>query len=221
MTKKEWIARYGLAHYEAHLAKSRAAAKVWYYAKPDRRKTPEQNAAAVSKWFANPQNAAKQQAKNRASMKSRYAAMTPEERRAIYEKRLDARRAKRAASAAYHEDSKVKQTARHAEWRHRNPTKRSVLDEKARESRRAAGKVNRKWIAFLRTQPCLDCGVFIEGKMTIGHLIPIARGGTNGEQNLVSQCSACNSKQHSNFHPRAMMVHYPQITAYAAASKGP
>lgn len=217
MTKKEWIARYGLAHYEAHLAKTRIAAKSWYYANPDRRKTPEQNAAAQKKWLANPENRAKQRAENRARVKAKYQAMSWEERKALYEKRLAARRAKRAANAEYHEDSKVKQSARHTEWRHRNPTKRSTLDEKSRESRRVAGKVNRKWVALLRTQPCLDCGVFIEGKMTIGHLVPIARGGTNGEQNLVSQCSPCNGKQHANFHPRAMMVHYPQIADYAAA----
>lgn len=41
---------------------------------------------------------------------------------------------------------------------------------------------------------CHYCGKF-DGDLTIDHLIPLSRGGTNERSNLVAACSACNSEK--------------------------
>jgi 5-methylcytosine-specific restriction endonuclease McrA len=87
----------------------------------------------------------------------------------------------------------------------------------AKHRRRALGKIDPKFVKFIYAQPCLDCGT-TERRRTLGHLIPVVRGGTNHPLNLVAQCRSCNSKQHSRVHPRAMMVHYPEAVRYAAAA---
>lgn len=44
---------------------------------------------------------------------------------------------------------------------------------------------------------CCWCGESVEDgvKLTLDHLIPYSKGGTNGETNLVTCCSTCNSSR--------------------------
>jgi 5-methylcytosine-specific restriction endonuclease McrA len=46
---------------------------------------------------------------------------------------------------------------------------------------------------------CFDCGE--RRRMTIGHLVPISKGGLNVASNIVAQCMPCNLKQHDTIHP--------------------
>lgn len=45
---------------------------------------------------------------------------------------------------------------------------------------------------------CIYCGC--DGKMTIEHLIPMARGGTNWPANLAPSCQSCNSSKGAKTH---------------------
>ena len=49
---------------------------------------------------------------------------------------------------------------------------------------------------------CIDCGrEFYEHlQPTIGHAIPIIRGGTNHPSNIIAQCWQCNRRQYTNIH---------------------
>ena len=114
MTKKEMIERYGQAYYDAHLAKTREAAKAWYWANPDRRKTAEESTAAVRRWLSKPENRAKFNEANRVRQSKRYQAMTPEQRLERAQKAREARRAKLAADRSFAKDQKAKQAERFA-----------------------------------------------------------------------------------------------------------
>lgn len=46
---------------------------------------------------------------------------------------------------------------------------------------------------------CFDCG--IKSKMTMGHLQPVSKDGSNDITNIIPQCRSCNSKQHNHPHP--------------------
>jgi 5-methylcytosine-specific restriction endonuclease McrA len=48
---------------------------------------------------------------------------------------------------------------------------------------------------------CFDCG--LPKKLTIGHLTPLSKGGTNWPYNIVGQCMECNLKQGASIHPAA------------------
>jgi DNA helicase IV len=227
MTKKEMIERYGQAHYDAHLAKTREAAKAWYWANPDRRKTAEESTAAVRRWLANPANRTKFNEANKVRQRERYQAMSPEERLANAQERRAARKAKLACDPVFAAKQAAKQAARFKRWTEAHPglnRQRSAAYEKAhpevkranKQTRRALGKVAPAFVKFLYAQPCVDCGT-TERKRTIGHLIPVARNGTNHPCNLIAQCRSCNSKQHMRIHPRFAIAHYPEAAQYAAA----
>ncbi len=63
------------------------------------------------------------------------------------------------------------------------------------------------WEALVQRQEgrCHDCG--FEKKLTMGHLVPLSRGGLHDPSNIIGQCSACNSHQSAHLHPLA----YPGI----------
>lgn len=49
---------------------------------------------------------------------------------------------------------------------------------------------------FNRDKKCVYCSS--ENKLTIDHILPISRGGTNEFHNLVLCCQSCNSKKSNN-----------------------
>ena len=59
------------------------------------------------------------------------------------------------------------------------------------------------WDAIVRRQgsKCFDCGV--KAKLTIGHKVPLSKGGSNLALNIVGQCASCNARQHTRLHPAA------------------
>jgi len=50
---------------------------------------------------------------------------------------------------------------------------------------------------------CFDCGDVT--KLTIGHKIPLSKGGSNLIENIIGQCMLCNNKQHTKIHPKATL----------------
>ena len=79
---------------------------------------------------------------------------------------------------------------------------------------RGGGPIDRGYVAWLRMQPCLDCGS--TERIEVGHLIPVVNGGSNSRQNLIAHCRSCNRRMNRKVHPRAMMVNYPEALAAGA-----
>jgi hypothetical protein len=58
---------------------------------------------------------------------------------------------------------------------------------------------------------CIDCGK--KAKLTVGHLIPVSRGGSNGIMNIAGQCFPCNARQHAKIHPNATLSLFDKLAA--------
>lgn len=87
-------------------------------------------------------------------------------------------------------------------WREKNPDK-ARLFRKHRDyrERNAEGKFTlEEWNAKLEeyNYRCAYCGCELNTEtITIDHVIPIVRGGTNYIDNLVPACCSCNSRKHT------------------------
>ena len=88
---------------------------------------------------------------------------------------------------------------------------------KAQDHRRRARKLasaghftQADWDAIVTRQDgrCIDCGA--QTKLTIGHLIPLSRGGSNMTHNIVGQCDHCNKTQATRIHPHAKFTIFDQ-----------
>lgn len=92
---------------------------------------------------------------------------------------------------------RAKQAAKTKAWKLAHPLE--VQAAKARRDKRL--KENHgtlsgaQWKAILRFYDgkCAYCGA--EGKMTIDHVIPVAKGGKTESANIVPACRSCNSKK--------------------------
>lgn len=246
MKRDEYIARYGQAKYDELLARkkarlstpegraSHAAYMRRYYAKKKNgavRSIEKRGLTGVAdgtywkQWAQLPDV----KEKNRKKSLVTYYALTPEQRLEVARKRRAARKAKLASDAVFRAEQAAKQAARSERWNQAHPGERlrrslawfkahPEVVRAAKHARRALGKIPVAFVKFLREQPCLDCGKPSNGKATIGHLIPVSRGGTNNPLNLITQCRSCNSKQCARVHPRFAMVNYPQAARYAVAA---
>lgn len=62
--------------------------------------------------------------------------------------------------------------------------------------RRALGKIDADYLKkLLEGNICYYCGCEIKGKKTIDHKIPVVKGGTNDNENLVLSCFHCNTQK--------------------------
>jgi len=104
----------------------------------------------------------------------------------------------------YFEQNKEYILARNKKWRQANPDKvRLYVNERRVRWASAEGSfTEQEWLAVCENQDykCFDCGV--EGKLTIGHIVPLIRGGSNYISNIIAQCKPCNSKQGIKIHDR-------------------
>ena len=86
-------------------------------------------------------------------------------------------------------------------WRRSNKDKVRAFDINKRAKRKAAVSVTQKpasaadVVNVLKSAKgkCYYCG--LKRKLTIDHIIPLARGGTHEKCNLVAACGACNSSK--------------------------
>ena len=54
---------------------------------------------------------------------------------------------------------------------------------------------------------CLDCGkMYSETELTRHHLVPKAKGGTDGGENIVLLCVPCHDVRHANARPHGERV---------------
>lgn len=207
MTKKDWIARYGIEHYEEHKRKNRIVTLKRYHEHPELRPPQSVVNERKRKCLAKPEKRAKYQAYNRAYMKAKWAKMSPEERKAVGQKRWLAVKAKRAADPAYDAEWREAYLARHLVWRDANRDKVNFFAKRWQQAnrerfksiavanaarRRAGGKIDADLVEWIRSQPCVDCGA--TERIEVGHRLAVADGGTNDPENLIPQCRSCNRR---------------------------
>lgn len=87
-------------------------------------------------------------------------------------------------------------------WRDKNPEKLRAISNRRRARRAsAAGHCTAAQIDArfeYHGNRCIYCGC--GGKMTIEHLIPLSRGGTNWPANIAPSCLSCNATKHDRTH---------------------
>lgn len=110
--------------------------------------------------------------------------------------------------AQYRADNREYYAQHCAKWRKDNPEKKRAIDQ-----RRRARKANAQgtftaddWKARLayHDYKCIYCGVekheTKEKYLTMEHLIPLSRGGTNWPSNLAPSCKSCNCSKGTKTH---------------------
>jgi 5-methylcytosine-specific restriction endonuclease McrA len=106
-------------------------------------------------------------------------------------------------SRRYREAHKEEVKARLAKWVRENPEKSSIKGQRRRALELGAkGSFSvSDWSEIVERQGglCYDCG--LKKKLTIGHAVPLSRGGMHDRANIIGQCGTCNRKQHTKIHP--------------------
>ena len=99
----------------------------------------------------------------------------------------------------YIEKNRVKINETNRLWRKNNPEKWKIINRSQRHKRRALGAINStEWIAkvMLFKNQCQKCfKTEPEIKITIDHIIPVSKGGTNHIDNLQPLCMNCNRRK--------------------------
>jgi len=95
------------------------------------------------------------------------------------------------------ESQRERKNRKMREWRKNNPEKAARHCNNKRAKRRSAeGKfTNDEWKAVVDhfSGRCVYCGE--KGKMTVEHVVPLSRGGTNYIENIVPACLGCNASK--------------------------
>lgn len=217
MTKQQIIDRHGLAYYEEQKAKNRAAALARYWSDPAlHRKTPEENKAARERYLAKPENVQKSRDSTRKYTTASRAA-DPEKWKAKWHKAYLAKMERFSQDEEALAAFKASAKARHDAWRDANrehvnaysraaaaanPEYRRTIAIAMAHRRRGAGPMDREFVQWLRTQPCVDCGS--TERIEVGHIVSVKCGGSNDSSNLIPQCRPCNRRLSSKPHRRAL-----------------
>jgi 5-methylcytosine-specific restriction endonuclease McrA len=93
---------------------------------------------------------------------------------------------------------KVKQANKSYHDRHPETRRTIKFNRRAREER-AEGKIEKhEWLALCKkyNNTCLCCGRN-DVKLTLDHVVPLVKGGTNTIDNAQPLCQSCNSKKHA------------------------
>lgn len=107
-------------------------------------------------------------------------------------------------AAAYRSANKEKNRARIAEWSAANPEKKRINNHNYRAIKRAAGgKLSKDLTAnLLKLQrgKCACCGQILGDDIHLDHILPLALGGSNTDDNIQLLRSLCNQRKHAK-HP--------------------
>lgn len=120
--------------------------------------------------------------------------------------RSENRERHRAYSKGYYETHREQCSETSMRWVRNNRDKHRVIQKnyKYRRRRGAEGYFTYEdWQRIVDHQQsrCIDCGEKV--KLTVGHAIPLSRGGHNDISNIIAQCASCNSSQGTKIHPFA------------------
>lgn len=132
----------------------------------------------------------------------RWAAENPERAREIW------------AKSHARPEAKARKAERNREWRQENPEKsRMKVTRRRHRIRAAAGDfTKREWDAIVKKQRgrCADCSK--KRKLTIDHIVPIAKGGCNFAFNLQGLCRPCNTRKYVRLTTPAVSL-FDQVAA--------
>lgn len=113
------------------------------------------------------------------------------------------REAVNAYSREYYIQNRAKKRMQKLTWKINNPDAVRVMVHRRRAAYKAGGHLSAaQWRGICEGQDhkCFDCG---EAKpLTIGHIVPLSKGGGNHAENIIAQCQSCNSKQGRQIHPK-------------------
>lgn len=114
------------------------------------------------------------------------------------ENNQEARERKRERDRKYGQLEKGRQANRKATSKYRKSEKGKFNCRKQKYMRRALGQIDADYLKkLLEGNICYYCGCEIKGKKTIDHKIPVIKGGTNDNENLVLSCVHCNTQKGS------------------------
>jgi 5-methylcytosine-specific restriction endonuclease McrA len=159
-----------------------------------KRRFPERNAAAIRAWHErNPDRTNAATRRWRIKNSERQKALTIAWRARNVDRVFSQKAAWRAANK---DRAKVKQ----AEWRAANPelVRLHVLNRRARILR-STGRLSRglaERLLRLQKGRCAACGEKL-AKFHMDHVVPLARGGENRDENIQLLCRACNHSKHA------------------------
>lgn len=107
---------------------------------------------------------------------------------------------RREASKRYYQSNKEKVHKANKSYLERNPEVINAIknNRRARE-KNAEGRISAKtWKEILNKygNKCLCCGR-TDVKLTVDHIVPLSKGGTNNSDNLQPLCISCNSSKHT------------------------
>jgi 5-methylcytosine-specific restriction endonuclease McrA len=103
----------------------------------------------------------------------------------------------RANNARWYKENSERVRASNTKWREANPGKDVVKCSKRRAAKYANTPISElltstEWLAILAEANghCAYCGK--EAKLTLDHVVPLARGGKHSKDNVVPACNHCN-----------------------------
>lgn len=104
--------------------------------------------------------------------------------------------ARRAIAREWGRRNRAAVDATRRAWRKAHPEGHAAHEQARRARKRASGGTYtaREWLALCATngQRCLCCGQS-DVKLTVDHVVPLSRGGTNDIANIQPLCGPCNS----------------------------
>ena len=119
----------------------------------------------------------------------------------LYEKNKDV---KIAYAKEYYEANKDKLKPKKVDWQVRNKEKVRVYFQNRRAKKLACGGVISKDLSkrlhILQRGKCACCGLELGEKFHLDHIMPLALGGTNTDDNIQLLRQRCNNQKHTK-HP--------------------
>lgn len=101
--------------------------------------------------------------------------------------------------SAYRKSTQEKRTAYTREWRKANPAsvRQSKFKRRAHELRGSFSSQDWHRLLSRYGHKCAYCSN--DGEMTVDHVVPLSRGGTNTIGNILPACRSCNGRKHARF----------------------